>query len=121
MRFSRKEEKCRPKWPPGVRFFEIIEVTNGNERTICMIGAASDDARFLSIETYVGEELVEQHRSGLSADLPIAELIRLTEEAAFEDARLAGARCEVFAVDPPFERPQFEALIELRKTAVGKR
>jgi hypothetical protein len=113
-------DKHDSDWPPGMKVFEIIEVTNGNEQTVCMIGAASDDARFVNVETYVGQELVEEHRSGLAADLPIAELIRLTEEAVRKDARRLGAKCEIYAVDPPFERAQFEALIELRKAAVSR-
>jgi len=114
-------DKQHSDWPPGFRMFEIIELTKGNEKTICMIGAASDDARFVNVETYLGKELVEQHSSGFAADLPIAELIRLTEEAVREDARWVGAKCEIFAVDPPFERAEFEALIALRRAAVSNR
>src|ERR1700720_3147278 len=82
------------EWPPGMKIFEIINTVTGPERVIVMIGAVDEKTRFLTYEQYWEDDLIEKHQVGLSDDLPIAELIRQTEEAAQNDASASGGQCE---------------------------
>ncbi len=101
-------------WPEGMRIFEVIEITRQDERSIWMIGAANDDVRFLSVENYINDELVNSHQTGIDSRLPIADLIDQVEGAAKADASVSGADCEFFPVEAPFEKEQFEAVLHGR-------
>jgi hypothetical protein len=99
------------EWGEDFQLVEVIVASGPVERLVCLIGLYAPATKWVRLEAYRNDELVNTEDFGFDAALPMADLIRDLEQGLRRDAQAMGGRLEIFEVPPPFGKEQFEQML----------